>query len=410
MNHDLKSSDTLSKIEKSTLKYLRAFIEKVPQIIVQSRCGEKKNAFIKPSPTEVYEIGVENNPDIQVKTNQVYETLDFLKPFSLCIEISLKTADGDTLVLETWCLKRELSEKYFQQNHRVFADSETVFGHFMLLLKSTITITRIFPAFKLSMRQSADTHVMMYRLYVGDPQVDKLGTGFQEKEIGEVYTPIGTVSMEVKYRSKFEMIIAPQKADKENFLVKSDYFNVDMSPKKPLAGIQLGRKLKSPSSNSNLCQKVGAFASYNNFPDAAFPELEFLEKPFLNMSRINVREKKTVADNFVATDSNLNYINETNTKEECSDKDFERLSCSDGSDSSDFVLVDVKPPFANYNSDSDLEAFLQSSPPPPLSSLTSQKSLKDQVTEVANQIEMFETSMSEFDNFVDTICKIDIKK
>lgn len=48
--------------------------------------------------------------------------------------------------------------------------------------------------------------------------------------------------MFVTYRSKFEMIIAPQKADKENFLVKSDYFNADMSPKKQMTGIQIGNK------------------------------------------------------------------------------------------------------------------------------------------------------------------------
>lgn len=53
----------------------------------------------------------------------------------------------------------------------MFADSETVFGHFMLLLKSTITITRIIPAYKLSMRQGAETHVMMYRIYLSEPQV-----------------------------------------------------------------------------------------------------------------------------------------------------------------------------------------------------------------------------------------------
>lgn len=94
-----------------------------------------------------------------------------LHPFTLCVEILLKTAEGDTLVLETWCLQCEPSEKYFQQNHRMFADSETIFRHFMLLLKSTIAITRVIPAFKLSFRQSADTHVMLYRIYVGDPQV-----------------------------------------------------------------------------------------------------------------------------------------------------------------------------------------------------------------------------------------------
>lgn len=51
--------------------------------------------------------------------------------------------------------------------------------------------------------------------------------------------------MTVTYRSKLEMIIAPQKSEKENFLVKSDYFNVDMSPKTQLAGIQFGKKYVS---------------------------------------------------------------------------------------------------------------------------------------------------------------------
>lgn len=72
-----------------------------------------------------------------------------------------------------------------------------------------------------------------------------------------------------------------------------------------------------------------------------FPELEFLEKPFLNLSRINTSEKKSPDNNIVTTDSNLNYIHETNNKEECIERDFERLSCSDTSDGSDFVLLDV---------------------------------------------------------------------
>lgn len=69
--------------------------------------------------------------------------------------------------------------------------------------------------------------------------------------------------------------------------------------------------------------------------------MEFLEKPFLNLSRLNTSEKKSPDNNIVTTDSNLNYINETSNKEECIEKDFERLSCSDTSDCSDFVLLDV---------------------------------------------------------------------
>lgn len=59
------------------------------------------------------------------------------------------------------------------------------------------------------------------------------------------------------------------------------------------------------------------------------------------MSRTKVHEKTPVDDNNMVTDSNLNYINERNTKDECIDKDFERLSGSDISDGSDFVLIDV---------------------------------------------------------------------
>lgn len=53
MSYAVETSGTLSKVEKCALKYLRAFLCKAPQVIVQSRCGEKKNVFIKPSSSEV---------------------------------------------------------------------------------------------------------------------------------------------------------------------------------------------------------------------------------------------------------------------------------------------------------------------------------------------------------------------
>lgn len=53
MNLPPESIAHLSKIERCALKYLKAFIEKIPQVIVQSRCGEKKNVIVKPSSSEV---------------------------------------------------------------------------------------------------------------------------------------------------------------------------------------------------------------------------------------------------------------------------------------------------------------------------------------------------------------------
>lgn len=412
MNHNALeklSTGNLRKLEK----YIKAFTEKVPQVIVQSRCGEKRQSCVKPCVTDVYEIGVENNAEIQEKASFACENIHPLKPFSLCIEILLKTADGDTLVLEAWQLQLKPSEKYWQQNYRMFADSETVFGHLMILLKSVVTVSRVIPAFKLSLRQSADTYVMLFRIYPGDPQVDHLGTCPQVNKIGEVYTPVGTISLTVTYRSKLEMSIAPQKADKENFMVKSDYFNVDLSPK--FSGIQLGKKLRAPCQDSSSNHNVGAFAPCSSLPDPVFPELAFLEKPFLNLSRstFHRNEKKQVNNMNFNTDTNLNIIEESKQMkdDDYDEKVCEKLVCSDTSDGSDYVLVDLKPSFANCPNDTDLGAFFQEcQAAPSLPSLSGQVTLKDQVCDLSNQLAQFEMSMSDFDSFVDSVCQVDQKK
>lgn len=71
----------------------------------------------------------------------------------------------------------------------------------------------------------------------------QLGTNVQTNNIGTVHTPFGSLSASVAYRSKNEMTIAPQHTGKENsFMVKSDYFNLDMSPKKSSSGARIIKK------------------------------------------------------------------------------------------------------------------------------------------------------------------------
>jgi len=51
----------------------------------------------------------------------------------------------------------------------------TVYNRMGLLLKSLLTVTRVTPAYKLSRRQSPDSYVICYRIYMGEPQLHHLG-------------------------------------------------------------------------------------------------------------------------------------------------------------------------------------------------------------------------------------------
>ncbi|XP_054708937.1 autophagy-related protein 13-like isoform X2 [Uloborus diversus] len=467
----------LSSRDRTELeKYVRFLVFKMSQVIVQSRFGEKRRAWIKKKSIfhEWFNLAIEDNMEIQAKAKEAYSSIVPLKDFCICTEILLKTADGDTLVLETWCLKMNTSDFFCDSPYVSYTSLASVYCRMTLLLKSVIAVTRITPAFKLSSRQSADTYVILYRIYSGDPQVHQLGEHYQGSKIGEVLTPVGTIRMSVSYRSKDDMTITPQKVEKGSpFMVKSDYFMPDMSPQKmcsaggradqkyldepytlengthfnnsnsPLNICCCGRRLISSKSamdsekelqnNSGEynktcfnCQKspnefrnIGAFAPSNSLPDTLFPELAMLEKPFLNLSRSKLnrsenREKENEPTKNSDNNANLNMIdnkkagNEVDFNCNANEKSGQKLSSSDDSDCGDFVM---KPPFADCGGDNDLGAFFREcQSAPPLVSFASQPTLEEQVTDIASQLAKFETSMNDFDNFVDSICHVEAEK
>lgn len=51
----------------------------------------------------------------------------------------------------------------------------TVYNRMGLLLKSLVTVTRVTPAYKLARRQSPDSYVILYNIYMGEPQFHQLG-------------------------------------------------------------------------------------------------------------------------------------------------------------------------------------------------------------------------------------------
>ncbi|XP_004708397.1 autophagy-related protein 13 isoform X5 [Echinops telfairi] len=190
METDLNSQD-----RKDLDKFIKFFALKTVQVIVQSRLGEKICTRSSSSPTgsDWFNLAIKDIPEV---THEAKKALAGQLPAvgrSMCVEISLKTSEGDSMELEIWCL--EMNEKCDKE----IKVSYTVYNRLSLLLKSLLAITRVTPAYRLSRKQGHE-YVILYRIYFGEVQLNGLGEGFQTVRVGTVGTPVGTVTLSCAYR------------------------------------------------------------------------------------------------------------------------------------------------------------------------------------------------------------------
>ncbi|XP_005169027.1 autophagy-related protein 13 isoform X1 [Danio rerio] len=200
MDSDLSPQD-----KKDLDKFIKFFALKTVQVIVQARLGEKISTCSSSSPTgsDWFNLAIKDIPEV---THEAKKALAGQLPGigrSMCVEISLKTSEGDSMELETWCL--EMNEKC-DKDIKV---SYTVYNRLSLLLKSLLAITRVTPAYKLSRQQGHD-YVILYRIYFGDVQLTGLGEGFQTVRVGIVGTPIGTITLSCAYRTNLALVSSRQ--------------------------------------------------------------------------------------------------------------------------------------------------------------------------------------------------------
>ena len=132
------------------------------------------------------------------------------------------------MILETWYIT--LDSTHCDHNVKV---SPGVYNRMGTALKSVMCVSRVTPAYKLSRRQgSSEDYVICYRIYVGDPQFFMLGDGYHLTKVGAVPTPVGTIAVNLAYRTK--LLITPQRSSREiGFEVKDDHFKKDNSPRRP---------------------------------------------------------------------------------------------------------------------------------------------------------------------------------
>ncbi|KAG8223688.1 hypothetical protein J437_LFUL004053 [Ladona fulva] len=290
------ASVKLSTQDKKDLdKFTKFLALKAVQIIIQSRLGEKVSTKCKPnsSGTDWFNLAIRDLPEVASEAKKVLHgiggigwdipssnhpsTLPTHRKPSVCVEISLRTAEGDPLALEAWILgyrdgntntvgvppsnqanpsTAPLSGASGNSNtpaaDHVLAGgvqgsppppqriTHSVYNRMGLLLKSLLSVSRVTPAYRLSRRQGPDSYVICYRIFLGEPQIHLLGDGVHQFHIGQLHTPLGLLCLSVAYRTK--MTISPQhtgvgtgvttkgECSSPSIMLKSDHFRPEITP------------------------------------------------------------------------------------------------------------------------------------------------------------------------------------
>lgn len=464
----------LSQQDRKDLeKFTKFLIYKSLQIIVQSRLGEKIQAKSKPfsSGADWFNLAIKDIAEVHAETKKALAGQTALLSQNVCVEISLKTSEGDSMVLETWYLG--LNKEPCDVNARI---SYTVYNRMGITLKTLFSISRVTPAYKLSRQQgaSADEYVICYRFYQGDPQFFMLGDNYQTIKVGSVPTPVGTIYINLAYRTK--LLITPQKSCKAIPIeVKDDHFKKDTSPRRPTTpkpcslgfrrnstsedlfgdcvdgqdlcsttfdnspgeaflhgmtqhglvppNIQQKTTLKTDKRENNEApkkqenvekqlsftsyQKVGAFAQNRNSKEINNTDLE--DVPFLNLLQTEGKsETKMTEPRELQNDMESNdQVSENKSDEEKSLEQALSPSESISSNTSapeDFVMVELKTPFAGADPNQDLGKFYRECQgAPQLAMCSGETNVTEALAEISSQIQMFESNIEGFDDFVTSI-------
>ncbi|CAH1100657.1 unnamed protein product [Psylliodes chrysocephalus] len=384
----------LSNQEKKELdKFTKFLALKCTQIIVQSRLGDKISTHCRSQTTgtDWFNLNISDLPDVLAETKRVLNGEIISSNVPLCVEISLRTSEGDQMVLENWCLSM-LAEQCDPTTRIV----HTIYNRMGTLLKSLVSITRVVPAYKLSRRQGPDSFVICYRIFLGEPLIQCLGEDFSQVKIGQICTPIGTLNLSVSYRTK--MTISPTQTGRQNsIMLKSDHFNAKLSPKN-----RKHNQNEDKTQSLGNTMKMGAFADMQKkkmeslfiIPNTPFSEL-FKEKP--------TAEK--AAENMVELKNNENESQEKNGNSTTDNLTTKLNSLTMVSTNDDFIMVDLKTPFASTNEKSELGKFYREwQTAPPLQTFVDEMSPLDEL-DVTKQLETFESDLNEFDNVVQSLCQ-----
>ncbi|KAM6274675.1 autophagy-related protein 13 isoform 8-T10 [Porphyrio hochstetteri] len=445
MDTDLSSQD-----RKDLDKFIKFFALKTVQVIVQARLGEKICTRSSSSPTgsDWFNLAIKDIPEV---THEAKKALAGQLPAvgrSMCVEISLKTSEGDSMELEIWCL--EMNEKCDKE----IKVSYTVYNRLSLLLKSLLAITRVTPAYRLSRKQGHE-YVILYRIYFGEVQLSGLGEGFQTVRVGTVGTPVGTITLSCAYRINLAFMSTraaednsaayPTVEDSQEVCTTSFSTSppsqligpgkeggVPPIPSQPAHGTQADQErmctpldgvhysAATPSSSEDTetvsNSSEGKCGSPHDLLETIFIRKvgAFVNKPINQVTMANLDIPFAMfAPKNVELEDNDPMVNPPDSPE--TESPLQGSLHSEGSSGSstgnthdDFVMIDFKPAFSKDDIlPMDLGTFYREfQNPPQLSSLSidiGAQSMAEDLDSLPEKLAVHEKNVKEFDAFVETL-------
>lgn len=218
----------VSKDKKDFDRYLKFLTNKAGQIILQSRNGDRLKTNSVPRGVEWFNLSLmedkETASEMKKKLEGKLPSLDA----PVCIEISLKTPEGDSLVLEVWSISLDTSN--VEATVRV---SHTFYPRLGLMLRSLVCVTRTIPSYQLSRKKEYE---MCRRFYCGSPDTSELGEGYRTLHVAHCSCSFGTVGISVCYNTS--LVLPERKIMCDDLVVRSDHFD-DVQSKVPSVNSKL---------------------------------------------------------------------------------------------------------------------------------------------------------------------------
>jgi len=450
---------------KDLEKFTKFFIYKSIQIIVQSRLGDrlKTKSKFESNGTEWFNLAISDIHEVQHEIKKALSDKPVLPLQPVCVEVSLKTSENEWMILETWCL--EWDQKLIDQNVKV---RYTVYNRLSILLKSLTCITRLVPAYRISRQQSADSYVMCYRVYVGTPQVNNLGYNYVTKQIGQVSTPLGSLGVTVAFRTRMLLTpgsdapLLTQCASENHYdleektkcIHRQDSTGSQGNQDEDLCSTILfstssshdggfsvggdgdlkktGVTLTTPSENSSKIDAIstspfqtalrrGAFAPADSsrpsfagtgqggdiidadgiIPDTPFPDLFHMSLEG-ESNEAGSGEKGEEPVSPARTPSSPRHPSSP-TRPPSHPTSPTHQSQPPGPDP-EFVLVELRPPFAEADPKCDIGAFYRNCQnAPQLSCFDRESNLENTVKEIADKLSYYENNQADLESFVNSL-------
>lgn len=234
-------------------KLTRFFVQKSAQVIVQSRLGsDRVQTRSNPRGRDWFSLSIPDDREVTDRTRKCLDTIasgfddktiSVIRNWQVCCEISLKSSDGESLVLEYWSFS---NESLISSSHsgpttntrtRAPVQSEEVFTFYnrlTLLLKSIITLTRATPIHKISRSgQGPDTFVICYRIFDTIGPIDNL---IQDKDksrysrvikLGKVSSQLNRIAVSFSYRTNMATCNEDKSQTGPPLALKMDHFKPD---------------------------------------------------------------------------------------------------------------------------------------------------------------------------------------